>query len=104
MCLPEVASYYATITAALPAGFTTVIKDIDASYGVIVGSAGIALLLGFIFMILIRYFAGPLLWLFLLTINVTFFVIGGISAYNFKNYGNNTSVTNASAASVLAAA
>jgi len=69
-----------------------------------VGSAGMALVIGFVFMILIRYFAGPLMWLFLISINVVFFVVGGFSWYNYKNYNITPTTGNASAAAVLAAA
>jgi len=49
------------------------------------GSAGIALLIGLIFMVLIRYFAGVIVWFFIVAIVAIFALISG---YCYVEYSN----------------
>jgi len=85
------------MTSALPQGFSTAIKDIQATYPVILGSAGIALAIGLFFMLLVRYMAGVVVWTFILAIVAIFFIAGGVCYAQYSNLSipTGTAATNA---------
>lgn len=52
------------------------LKDIRESKYVIIGSIFIAIAIGFLFMLLMRFIAGLIIWLFIVLIGVVFAALG----------------------------
>jgi hypothetical protein len=68
-------------------GALDVFNDIVATWQVVAGSLGTAFVLGFVFMIVLRFFGGPLIW------GSIILIVGGTGYGGYMLYGTATNMT-----------